>query len=106
MPSPLTIGLLLLLLLLTLLAVATYYALPHYTAYLQHRRTTAQLTTRLAQLLNTRDSLIQHIDWARTDGLTERAAALTREVRSIDGEVEGVEKELRMVEAQRRRREY
>ena len=102
----LTVSLILTLLLTVLLATAIYYVYPHYTAYRTHRRITAQLTTRLALLLNTRDSLIQHIDWAKSDKLVDRAAALMREVRAIDGEVEGVEKQLKMMEAQRRRREY
>lgn len=95
-----------LLLLLTLLAITAYFIYPHWAAY-RHRRTiTAQLTSRLALLHNTRDSLIQHIDWAKTDNLTDRAAALTREVRAIDGEMEGVEKELKWMETERRRMQY
>ena len=101
----LTVGLLLLVV-LSLLCLAAYFVYPRWTVYRQRRAVLSQLTKRLALLLNTRESLVQHIDWAKADNLTDRAAALTREVRSIDGEVEGVEKELKMMEAERRRMQY
>ena len=95
-----------LLFLLTLLAVAAYFAYPRWSAYRQRRALTAQLTNRLALLLNTRDSLVQHIDWAKADNLPDRAATLTHEVRAIDAEIDAVLKELKGMEADRRRMAY
>ena len=101
----LTLGLSLLAL-SALLTLAAYFAYPRWTAHRQRRTITAQLTSRLALLFNTRESLVQHIDWAKADSLSDRAAALTREVRAIDGDVATVERELKGMEAERRRMQY
>ena len=95
-----------LLLVLTATAVAAYLAYPRWTAHRQRRALTAQLTARLALLLNTRDSLIQHIDWAKADHQHDRAHALTHEVRAIDADTAAVEKQLKAMEAHRRRVQY
>ena len=95
----------------------------------------AKIASRLTVLFNTRESLQQHIDWARADSRTqrlhttpqlastlhlcshhhplclscaepERARALQREVRALDEEMGGLEKELAILDQQKRRQTY
>ena len=96
----------LLLLVASLVALAVYSAYPRWAAHRQRSALTAQLNNRLSLLLNTREALLQHIDWAKADRLSERAAALTREVRVMDGEVEALRKDLKRLQTDKRRPQH